>query len=143
MPQALVSPGPMSFYRHTKLLRVASVVSPQSTGTGPPEQLIDLLAATVSLRTVADAVRSSGLMWIRGSPSRTGLAVLRSLLPVASFHFLWTPIDTIFVATHPKCAPSWRRALSEFFSVSPGGGSPRILQLRATVIYRTRSLDVG
>ncbi|CAE7196401.1 unnamed protein product [Symbiodinium microadriaticum] len=136
-------PWSSEFYRHTKLLHSASAAPPQGAGTGPPEQLLDLLAATVSLRIVADAVRRSGLLWIRGSPSRAGLTVVRSLLPAASFHFLWTPVDTLFVVAHPTCAPPWRRALSDLFSVSPVGRSPRILQVRATVIYRTRSQDVG
>ncbi|CAE7876172.1 unnamed protein product [Symbiodinium microadriaticum] len=142
---AAVSHSPWShdFYSRTKLLRLAHDASPQGSSTGPPAPMLDLLAATVALRTITHAMQHSGLLWIRGSPSRTGLSVLRSLLPEASFHSFWTPTTSLFVAAHPTGAPPWRRALSDLFSVSPSGHSPCILQVRASLIYRTRSLDVG
>ena len=140
---ASLDPWSHDFYRNTKLLRSVQAAVPQGSSSGPPIPLLDLLAATVALRTIASAMQHRGLLWIRGSPSRTGLSVLRALLPGASFHSLWTPTASIFVAAHPTSAPPWRRALSDLFSVSPAGRSPCILQVRASFIYRTRSLDVG
>ena len=106
------------------------------TEQGPPCALLDLVAATVTFRQVIGCVQRQGLLWIPGSPSRSGIGLLRALLPEAIFRLLPLRSGAVFVAAHPRCpADSWLTAIS-----SLGGIHPHSVQsqaIRASLVYRT------
>ena len=144
--QAMHSRGPwdpQSFSAAAVLRRAATTV-PDPTSKGPAVSLLDFLSATVSLRTICDALLDRGLLWICGVPSRVGLVLLRSLLPQAHFHVLSLSSFRVFVIGHQAHPPSsWRSALCDLLSHHPGVSSPRVLSVRSSLVYRTRSLVGG
>ncbi|CAE6915759.1 unnamed protein product [Symbiodinium sp. CCMP2592] len=106
----------------------------------PPLPLLCLLAATVSFRHICARVRLGGALWLWGLPSATGTAVLRALLPSAVFSRLCLSGRTVFVAHHPCCPRVWQPALAALCAPVPGGPSPAVLPVRASLIFRSESL---
>ena len=114
--------------------------SAQQDDRQPPSGLLDFLAATVAFRSVCAALQSHGAAWILGVPSSAGLSLLRAVLPRASLHSLSVGGTRLFVMEHASSSsPVWRQELSSLFSTSPVS-SPRVLSLRSSFVYRTRSL---
>ena len=137
-------PWTLDFHRAVRTAREASVPAPGLLDRGPPKPLLDFLAATVCLRLVCEQLRTHGMAWIRGVPSRAGVNLLRSLLPTASFHSIWTPVAQIFVVASVSCPPLlWQPELCALFSTSPQGRSPEVRALRSSFVYHTRSLNPG
>ena len=126
--------------RHFRALRAAS--TGPCSDTGPPGMLVDLLAATVTLRQVCDCIsQSPGMLWILGAPSRVGISVLRALMPSAVFHSFPSDIGTAFVAAHPGFArTTWRAPLGSLLSAIPKGCPPCTAPLRASLLYHPGSL---
>ncbi|CAE7836107.1 unnamed protein product [Symbiodinium sp. CCMP2592] len=106
----------------------------------PPLPLLCLLAATVSFRHICARVRLGGALWLWGLPSATGTAVLRALLPSAVFSRLCLSGRTVFVAHHPCCPRVWQPALAALCAPVPGGPSPAVLPVGASLIFRSESL---
>ena len=131
-------------FRDAALLRRISVATPGRSGAAchPPSGLLDFLAATVAFRTVCHALLSRGVAWLVGVPSRFGLLLLRSLLPGAAFHIHSVGSVRLFVVDH-GCSPSpvWRSGLSALFSHSSPALAPKVLALRSSFVYHTRSLS--
>ena len=129
-------------FRDAALLRRISIVTPGCSPEAcqPPSGLLDFLAATVVFRTVCQALLSRGTAWLVGAPSRLGLVLLRSLLPDAAFHTLSVGSSRLFVVDH-SCSPSpvWRSGLSALFSSSSSVHAPKVLALRSSFVYHTRS----
>ncbi|CAE7309869.1 unnamed protein product, partial [Symbiodinium sp. KB8] len=110
-----LAPWSVQAYRAALPLRRASVVTAVSgpAASHPPAGVLDFLAASVSFRLVCNALRSRGVAWMFGTPRRVGLSLLRSLLPLAVFHFLPAGQSRIFVVEHPtSSSPVWRQELS-------------------------------
>ena len=128
----------------SSVLRQA-VTGPADLGArGPAPALLDFLAATVAFRSVCDALWEHGLIWIFGTPSRAGLLLLRALLPSACFSSLQLSGSSVFVVSHTlRPPPCWRRDLGDLLSCGPGAASPRVLPVRASFVYRTRSPGFG
>ena len=139
--QSLHSWSPLSF-RAAAVLRDASAFIP---GTGsaarePPSALLDFLAATIAFRRICLALQSGGCFWISGVPSATGLALLKCLLPSAVFYTVPAQPSPAFVVAHVTSSPSvWRSELSSLLDGVPVAASPRVLPIRASLVYRTRS----
>ena len=107
---------------------------------GPPSGLLDFLAATVAFRQICDALTSRGCAWICGVPSSTGRSLLRLLLPAASFHVVPFDSSAAFVVSHVTSPPPvWHSGLSSLSNGCHVVSSPRVVPLRSSLIYRTRS----
>ena len=130
-------------FRDAALLRRISVAAPGNSHDAcqPPSGMLDFLAATVVFRTVCQALLSRGTAWLVGAPSRFGLVLLRSLLPDAAFHTFSVGPSRLFVVDH-GCSPSpvWRSGLSALFSSTSSAHAPKVLALRSSFVYHTRSL---
>ena len=137
------APWSVEAFRAAAPLRRA-VVPPAVYGAlacHPPPALLDFLAATVAFRSVCDALLLRGSAWISGVPSRPGISLLRSLLPHAAFHVLPVASGRLFVVEHASSSsPVWRSELRSLFSSSPAASTPRVLPLRTSFVYHTRSL---
>ena len=121
-----------------KALLGAQSSSREDAAQGPPSQLLDLLAATVTFRQICACVQHHGMLWIPGRPSSYGVALLRALLPDAIFRTLSFVSGTVFTAAHPRCiADSWLPSLSSICTSNCGAVQP--LALRAHFVYRTQS----
>ncbi|CAE7721086.1 unnamed protein product [Symbiodinium microadriaticum] len=103
-----------------------------------------LCANTIAFRQICLQVQHKGLLWIHGVPSTAGLALLRRVLPRASFRTVQSDAGVIFVAAHSQDFVS--KALASLISVSMR--EPRAppctvsggLFLQPPLVYRTRSL---
>ena len=130
-------------FQASKVLRDVSEApsSDRQVVSCPPARLLDSLAATIAFRQVCWALQSRGCVWIAGVPSYLGRSLLRALLPDAIFHVVDTETSKLFVVAHATSSPSvWRRELSSVFAGVLSAVSPRVLPLRTSLFYRTRSL---
>ena len=137
-----LSPWSPSAFRAANILR-SLATAPGDTGassSGPPPGLLDFLAATIAVRQSCDVLRSRGFIWISGVPSAAGRSLLRSLLPVASFHVLQSSTSPVFIVAHASSPPPvWRAGLSSLLDCPFASASPRVVPLRSSLVYRTRS----
>ena len=136
-----LAPWSSQAFKDALPLRRASVITAVSgpAAAQPPTGVLDFLAASVSFRIVCIALRSRGVAWMFGAPSRVGLSLLRSLLPLAVFHFPRVGQHQLFVVEHPSSPPVWRRELSLLLE-SSCAGSPQVLSTRTSFVYRTQPL---
>ena len=137
-----LSPWSPSAFRAAHVLR--SVAPAHGTlgdsSSGPPSGLLDFLAATIAVRQSCGALSSRGCIWISGVPSPAGRTLLRSLLPQASFHVLPFGPSPAFVVAHASSPlPVWRSGLSSLLDGPSAAASPRVVPLRSSLVYRTRS----
>ena len=137
------SPWSPSAFRAAHVLRAASSSFGDTCtdSPGPPSGLLDFLAATVAFRQICGALLSRGCAWIYGVPSSTGRSLLRMLLPHASFHVVPFDSSAAFVVAHVTSPPPvWRSGLSSLSTGCSAAASPRVLPLRSSLVYRTRTL---
>ena len=158
---AFVCQFPSSWHQYWKLWKAMQVAHPWSSAAfdasallrrlsepsaslqhderQPPSGLLDFLAATVAFRTVCAALQSRGAAWISGVPSAVGISLLRAVLPSASLYPLRVGGAQVFVIEHAFSSLVLRQELGQLFSPSPAA-SPRVLSLRTSFVYHTRSL---
>ena len=101
--------------------------------------LLSLTAITVTFRQVCLLIQGSNALWMPGVPSSAGQALLRRMLPQASFHVVQTPIGRIFVvAASPIAAALSSSALLSEISASMSFSFGRALQ--PSPVYHVRPL---
>ena len=137
----IAHPWSSTAFGASALLRRLSVpvTGPQQDERQPPFGLLDFLAATVAFRTVCAALQSGGAAWILGTPSTVGISLLRAVLPSAVLSPFRVGGAQVFVIEHASSSLVLRQELGRLFSSSPVA-SPRVLSLRTSFVYHTRSL---
>ena len=81
-------------------------------------------------------------MWLRGCPSNIGQRLVQTILPEAVLFREQTASGVVFVVAHCNChRPKWAVPLQSLCDVVARRSVPAVLPLRASFVYRTRSLD--
>ena len=108
---------------------------------GPRSQLSILFLRLSLSRRYVKCVQRSGAFWIRGRPSTVGRALIRTLLPHAVTYAEPIGGSLLWVVAHAGCPELLVSALSALCGVDARVARPAVLPLRASTVYRTKSLD--
>ena len=134
------APWDVSYKRAFGILRGAFADKPLQHG--PPQSVVNIISATIAFRKVCECVQCSGAFWIPGRPSTVGRALIQALLPHAVTYAETIGGNLLWVVAHPSCSrDSWFPALSALCGVEARADRPAVLPLRASTVYRTKSLD--
>ena len=135
------APWDVSYKRAFGILRGAFADKPLPRG--PSQSVVNIISATIAFRKVCECVQCSGAFWIRGRPSTVGRALIRALLPHAVTYAETVGGSLLWVVAHQSCSrDSWFPALSALCGVEARADRPAVvLPLRASTVYRTKSLD--